>query len=138
MPTVGSRLGAGTLTLGATPNDFSFQVTNCRLEPSVTENEARGTLAEPKRAPTTTTDWVLAGTAIQDWEVDAPAGFVEYCRVNDGIEEPFVFTPSTTIGVSYEGTCRITPVMIGGEIVDDDSTSDYSFPISDFDRTPAP
>lgn len=136
MPTVGSRQGPGTLTFGSTPLDVSFQATNVRLEPTVTENEARGTLAEPKRAPTTTTQWALAGTGIQDWE-DA-AGFIEWARLNDGTEQPFTWTPSTEAGVVFDGTCRVTAMTIGGEIVDDDSTSDFTFPVSEFTRTDAP
>jgi hypothetical protein len=134
MPTTGSRLGPGKLTIGTAPNDYSYQITNTRLEPTVEENEARGTLAEPTRAPTTKTTWALAGTVIQDWELESPQGFVEFCRVEDGNEHPFTFVPNTVVAKQYTGTCRVTAVIIGGEIVDDDSTSDFSFPVSTFTR----
>ncbi len=125
-----SKLGEGTLTLGPSPNDFSWQVTNCRLEPSHEEADQRGTLAKPKRAKDITTTWVLAGTAIQDFELDAPEGFQEYCRVNNGIEVPYTFTPNTAAGKTYTGNVQIRAIPIGGDI-DEEVTADFSFPCSE-------
>lgn len=125
-----SKLGEGVLTLGATPQDFSWQVTNCRLEPSHEEADQRGTLAKPKRAAEVTTRWVLAGTAIQDFELDGPEGFADYCQDNNGTEVPYVFTPNTAAAKSYTGNCQIRAIVIGGD-VDVEITADFSFPCSE-------
>jgi hypothetical protein len=125
-----SKLGVGVLSLGATPQDFSWQVTNCRLEPSHEEADQRGTLAKPKRAAEITTSWVLAGTVIQDWEVDGPEGFADYCQDNNGVEVPYVFTPNTDAGKTYTGNVQIRAVIIGGD-VDVELTADFSFPCSE-------
>jgi hypothetical protein len=123
-----SRLGVGELSLGAVPDEFAMQVTNCRLEPSHEESEARGTLGKPNRAATVKTTWILAGSVVQDWELDAPEGFLEYCRVHNGEEVPFTFVPSTAHAKQYTGTVQIRATTIGGE-VDVELSSDFSLPV---------
>lgn len=125
-----SKLGEGVLTLGTTPSDFSWQVTNCRLEPSHEEADQRGTLAKPKRAKDITTTWVLAGTAIQDFELDTPIGFQDYCQDTNGTEVPYLFTPNSAAGKTYTGNVQIRAVVIGGD-VDVEITADFSFPCSE-------
>lgn len=127
MTVTDSRLGPGTLTLGAVPDDFTCQVTNCRLSPSAEEEDALPTLCEPERPASVTTSWALAGTVIQDWELDD--GFVEFCRVNDTTEVPFVFVPNTTAGKQYSGTVQIRAVEIGGD-VSAQLTTDFEFPLN--------
>jgi hypothetical protein len=123
-----SKLGPGKLTLGATPQDFSWQVVNCRLEPTHEEAEQRGTLAQPKRAATITSKWVLAGTAIQDFEI--PNGFQNYCQDNNGVSVPYSFVPNTVAAKKYTGTVQIRSVLIGGDI-SDELTVDFSFPTNE-------
>ena len=67
MPVVDSRLGPGTLVLG-TLTSIECQMANVRLEPSADETDGTPTLCEPAPAPQLSTSWVLAGTAIQDFD----------------------------------------------------------------------
>jgi len=132
MPVVDSRLGPGTLTLG-TLTSIECQMSNVRLEPSADETDGTPTLCEPTPAPELTTTWVLAGTAIQDWE-DAE-GFVEYCRLNVGLTVAFTWVPSTAKGVEFAGNCQVRAVAIGGQ-VSVQITTDWEFPVvGDITRT---
>ena len=57
MPFKDSRLGVGTLKIGpASPpvNEFNFQVSACRLTPSVDSEDGTPTLAVPAPAPLST------------------------------------------------------------------------------------
>ena len=121
-----SRLGPGTMTVGATPNEFTCQVTNARLTPTVTEGEVLATLCDINPVPTIETDWSFDGTVIQDWEL--PDGFVEYARTNTGTTQPVEFTPSTAIGVVYGFDVQVRPMEIGGD-VNKQLTSDFTWPV---------
>ena len=125
MPTfTDSRLGPGTLTLGAT--DFSVQISNARLAPDVQSDDGTPTLAEPKPAPLMEVSWSLEGEAISDWS--AADGFVMYCLANSGSEVAFVFTPDTAAGTNFSGTCQIRPVEIGGNVAEQ-VTVPFAFPL---------
>lgn len=123
-----SRLGPGVLELGATPQAFQMQVANGRLEPSHEESDNRPTLGKPDRAKTVKTTWVLAGTLVQDFELDAPEGALEYLRTHNGEEQPFRWVPSDTTAKQYSGTVQIRASTIGGD-VDVELTSDFSLPL---------
>ena len=123
-----SRLGPGVLELGATPDDFAMQVANVRLEPSHEETDQRGTLGKPDRPASVKTTWSLAGTLVQDWELEAPEGALEYLRTHNLEELPFRWVPNDTHAIQYSGTVQIRSVVIGGDI-DTETTSDFSFPV---------
>lgn len=132
MPVVDSRLGPGTLVLG-TLTSIECQMANVRLEPSADETDGTPTLCEPAPAPELTTSWVLAGTAIQDFEDDA--GFVEYCRLNDGTTVTFTWIPATAYGVEFSGSVQVRAVAIGGDVAVQ-ITTDWEFPVvGDITRT---
>ena len=134
MAATDSRLGPGTLELG-TLTGAGCQMTNVRLVPEYEEEDATPTLCDPDPAPTGTTDWSLQGTAVQDWENDATTGFVEFCRVNDGTVQTFTWTPSTSVGVQYSGSCQVRAVEIGGDVAVQ-ATTDFEFPVvGDLTRT---
>ena len=126
MSATDSRLGPGTLSLGST--DYGMQASNVRLVPSNDSTDGTPTLGEPNPAPILTTSWELSGTAIQDWETEGPAGFVEYCRANNNTVVAFEWVPNSGKTVKYTGTCQIQAVEIGGD-VNVQITTDFTFPV---------
>ena len=130
MPTIDSRLGPGTLTLGTT--DFGVQISNVSLVPSHNTTDGTPTLGVPTPAAEATTTWALKGSAIQDWE--DVAGFVEYCRANNNVEVAFAWEPNTGKTVSYSGLCKVLAVEIGGD-VNTQITTDFEFAVT---GAPAP
>ena len=124
MPLTDSRLGVGTLTLGAA--DYSEQAANVALEPDISEEDGTPTLAVPAPAPLATVGWNLTGTVIQDFG-DGPTSFLNYLMDHALEEVAFVFTPVTG-GVSYNGTCQVRPATIGGD-AGVQITSDFELPV---------
>lgn len=125
------KLGPGSLTLGSTPTDFAMQLTNARVEPTenVTEGEDLNLLdgSTLLGEDDVTYSYVLAGTAVQDLNA---SGFTDYTWDNAGVEVPFTFIPNTARGaaVGVTGTCRVSPVAIGGD-VKVRNTTDFTFAI---------
>ena len=107
-----SRQGIGTLTIGTT--DFAAQASTVKLTPSVNSEDGTPTLAVPKPAPSTTIDWALNVSAIQDFE--DPAGFVNFLMDNALAELPFVWEPITGSAPKYSGTIQIVPIEVGGDV----------------------
>jgi hypothetical protein len=138
MTVVDSRLGPGTLSLG-TLTGAGCQMGNVRLVPSRDEEEGTPTLCDPKPAPLITTSWALSGSAVQDWESDD--GFVEFCRLNDGVTVAFEWVPNSTLTdpVAYTGQVQVRAVEFGGDVAKQ-NTTDFEFPVvGDIARgTPSP
>lgn len=141
MATDSYKLGPGVLMLGTDPDDLSFeqQMTNTRLEPSenVDAGETFNLLdgGEVTDDDNVTYTYVLAGTALQDLNVD---GFTDYCYANKGTNVAFKFIPNTARGatVGVTGICRIAPILIGGD-VKVRNTAPWSFVVvGDVDWTP--
>lgn len=128
-PPVDSRLGPGTLKLGATDTDFGAQISNVVLEPSQDTEDGTPTLGEPDPLPLITESWVLKGEAIQDWE--EAAGFVNWCFDHALTEQDFEFEPNSSTPDSsvYSGSCMVTSIPIGGD-VSAQVTSAFEFPVS--------
>lgn len=123
-----SRLKAGTLTLdeAGSPVSFASQATNVRLVPKTDEDgDELEVLSGDTIEPDDVTSWTLNITAVQDF--DDAAGFVAYCLANAGTVVAFTWAPNAT-GVSYEGTCKIRPVEIGGD-VNARNTTGAEFPV---------
>lgn len=115
MPTIDSRQGVGTLTLGVLPGtDFAAQTSAVKLTPTVNSNDGTPTLATPEPAPETTIAWSLNVDAIQDFE--DPAGFVNYLMDNALSEVPFVWEPLTGSAPKYSGTVQLVPIEVGGDV----------------------
>jgi hypothetical protein len=127
MPVTDSRQGPGTLSLG-TLTAAECQMANVRLVPEQNEEDGTPTLCEPEPVPLITTTWNLAGSAVQDWELDSTVGFVEFCRVNNNSVVAFEWTPNTVHGVVYSGDCQIRAVEIGGD-VGTQNVTDFEFPV---------
>jgi hypothetical protein len=130
MPLTDSRLGVGTLTLGAA--DYSEQASNVALEPDISEEDGTPTLAVPSPAPLATVGWNLTGTVIQDFGV--ASGFLNYLMDHALEEVAFEFEPVTG-GVTYSGICQVRPATIGGD-AGVQITSDFELPVvGDLTRT---
>lgn len=136
MTVVDSRLGPGTLSLG-TMTGAGCQMSNVKLVPTREETEGTPTLCEPKPAPLIETTWSLQGSAVQDWENSA--GFVEFCRNNDGQTVSFTWVPNTSLTpeVAFSGSVQVRAVEFGGDI-GKQNTTDFEFPVvGALDRTEA-
>lgn len=140
MAIVESRLKDGVLTLGTgTPEDFSCQITNCRINSTYDDDgDAVETLCGDTIPPGRKLGGrSLAGTVIQDWSAVTPAvSFIDYCWDNDLKVVPFSYTPAT--GTVLTGDCRIeVPGETYGGDVNVRITSDFDFGIiGDVTRTP--
>jgi hypothetical protein len=125
MPLIDSRLGRGTLTIGS--NGYEAQVTAVTLKPETKSDDPEPTLDNIDPTPDETVSWTLVGDVIQDWQdVD---GFVRYCFANAGAEVPFVWTPSTNLGTTFTGVCKIRPVEVGGDVKIRNKSS-FEFPVA--------
>lgn len=123
-PPIDSRLGPGTLKLGAV--DYGAQVANVTLEPSTDEEDGTPTLGDPDPLPELTESWVLTGEAVQDFEADA--GFVNYCMDNALTVVPFEFVPNSDQTNKWTGDVLLTSVPIGGD-VSVQIRSSFEFPV---------
>ncbi|MGI9116383.1 MAG: hypothetical protein ACR2JV_01950 [Gaiellales bacterium] len=126
MTVIDSRLGPGTLVFAST-HDFSVQVSSCSLTPSTNETDGTPTLGAPDPAPEVTFDWNLTGNTISDWS--SATGFVNWAMDNAGDEVTFTFTPSTSAGMDYSGSCQVRPIEIGGD-VSSQSIVSFEFPVT--------
>jgi hypothetical protein len=137
MAIVESRLKDGLLTLGATPEDFSCQITNCRINSTYDDDgDAVETLCGDSIPPGRKLGGrALAGTVIQDWDA-ATGSFIDYCWDNDLAVVAFSFTPNAA-GPVLSGDCRIeVPGETYGGDVNVRITSDFEFGIiGDVTRT---
>jgi hypothetical protein len=120
-----SPLGPGTLTLGATPTDFSCQVENAALQWNKTTSTEIWTLCGAMIPPLALYAAHLTGRFIQDNMQSA--GLAAFCYTNMGKQLAFVFTPNTVDAAKYTGTVIVDPLTFG-------STDKYGTPqVADFD-----
>ena len=137
MAVTDSRQGPGTLTLG-TLTGAGCQMSNVRLVPEANEEDGLPTLCDPKPPPLMTTVWSLQGTAVQDWELPATTGFVEFARVHDGETVTFTGCRIPTSASSTRASCQVRAVEIGGDVAVQ-TTTDFEFPVvGDLARKRAP
>lgn len=132
--TASYKMGPGTLKFGTAPDQdaFEMQVTNCRVDPTETAGDDINTLDGGTLSGDVEYSFVLAGTAVQDLHA---SGFTAYTWTNRGLEVDFEFIPNTLEGAIIAGTCRISPMTIGGD-VKSRPTSDFAFAvIGDPDNT---
>jgi hypothetical protein len=133
---VESRVVKGVLTLGVTPGtDFSCQPTNIRVTPSYADDgDQVETLCGDVIPAGKKESWVLAGTAIQDF--DDPDGFLAYCFENRMTTVPFEWQPNITGAPTWSGNVVIVALEEGGD-VNVRITTDFEFDVSGIPlRTP--
>lgn len=132
MPINTTKLGPGTLTLGAGAIEVNAQLTSASVTPSEsveTTDPIKVLSGETMEGDETATyTFVLDGTFLQD--LGAVSSVVAWSWENMGTEQPFVFTPNTAAGVACSGTLVPVPLRIGGDEVDaGPMSSDFSWRI---------
>lgn len=123
-----ATLGPGHLKIGLTgsPREFAAQLTKCAINTDTKSDDPIDTLDGSQVAGEDTYTNALAGTILQDYDLDS---LEIYCFDNRGREMPFVFIPSNAGEVQWSGTVKIRPVgSIGGD-VKKKNTSDFEFTI---------
>jgi hypothetical protein len=130
MTIVESRVKQGVLTFGedAESSDFSCQPTNVRVTPSYDDDgDQLETLCGDVIPPGKKESWVLAGTAVADF--DNPEGFLSYCFDNRMMTVPFKWQPNITGAPTWSGNVVIVALEEGGD-VNTRITSDFEFDLS--------
>jgi len=128
---VESRVKSGVLTLGGTGGtggtDFSCQPTNIRVTPTTDDDgDPVETLCGDMIPAGKKESWVLAGTAIQDFDDDA--GFLSYCYDNALTTVEFTWQPNVTGAPEWAGSVLIEALEEGGD-VNTRITTDFEFDI---------
>lgn len=110
-------LGPGTLTIGPTgsPREWGGEVTEISIEPDTKTEDPTPVLDGTNVDGETTTTWTLKAKAFQRYDKES---LMAWCAQEAGKLHPFVFTPvnETSGAMTISGTCKITPVAIGGEV----------------------
>ena len=127
MPVNAQVMGPGTFSIGSvgTPLDLTAQVTTLSVEFSEEVDDSVPTLSGESLEGEATYPATLTGTLIQDLTED---GMYDYTWTNKGVIVPFTFTPSTVVGRSVTGNCRIAPLNLGGD-VKKKNTTDFTWAI---------
>lgn len=135
-----TKLGPGTLTLGAGALEVSSQLTSCKVTPSesVTTTDRKKVLSGESTEPSESVDftYALEGNFLQDLAVGA---VVDWSWTNKGTEQPFTFVPNTAADRQVQGVLKPVPLSIGGDEVDADMASDFTWRIigePDFEAAP--
>lgn len=123
-----SVLGPGHLKIGATgsPREFATMLTKASLNTDTKTGDPIDVLSGDQFAGDDTYTFTLAGTLLQDYDMDS---LELYCYENRGKEEPFVFVPSNAGAVQWSGIVKIRPVASIGGDVKKKNTSDFEFTI---------
>jgi len=129
MPASVTKLGPGTLTIGAVPNDFTCQVTAARVEWEVDAEDAVQVLCGESVPGARTYSASLTATILSDLGLTPGPGIVEFSWTNKGTEQPFEFVPKTTAAKAVTGTLIIDPISVGGDESGQNMLSDFEFAI---------
>ena len=131
MPINRTKLGPGTLTLGAGAMEVNAQLTSCAVVPAETVDtgDTIKVLSGETLAPdeTATYAYTLEGTFLQD--LGAVSSVVDWSWANKGTPQVFTFTPNTAAGTVVDGTLVPVPLRIGGDEVDATMTADFTWRI---------
>lgn len=133
MPIKTTKLGPGTLTLGAGALEVNAQLTSATVAAAESVNggtDAVKVLSGEELAATDGTPsyaFTLSGNFLQD--LGDVASVVDWSWTNMGTDQDFVFTPNTAAGVAVSGTLVPVPLSIGGDEVDANMASDFTWRI---------
>lgn len=126
-----SRLKNGTLsftptTPPGTAVNYECQATNVHVTPSYEDDgDAVETLCGDTKAPGKKGTYVLAGTVIQDFDLEA--GFQAFTWEHEAETVAFEWVPNdVTTGPTITGSCVIVGLEIGGD-VNTRLTTDFEF-----------
>lgn len=120
MPINTTKLGPGTLTLGAGALEVNAQLTSCKVTPSESVEATddikvlSGEVLDGDESASYA--FVLEGNFLQD--LAAVSSVVAWSWTNKGTEQSFVFVPNTAAGTEVSGTLVPVPLTIGGDEVD--------------------
>jgi|SRR5262245_17038864 len=128
MPAKVTKLGPGTLKVGATGTevDFTCQVTAAHVDWTVDEGDDTVVLCGETVPGERTYSSVLAGTLYQDLST---GGIVEYSWVHRGETQPFTFEPNDEWAASVAGNLILDPLTVGGDTAGENMTSDFEWKI---------
>jgi hypothetical protein len=120
-------LGPGSLVLGETgsPRQWGADVKTAKITPSTNKDDDVPMLDGSNMAGEETTTYTLNGTIQQDYDADS---LIEWCWINRGTQQPFVFVPTTAGMVEASGTVTVRPLEVGGD-VKTRPTTDFEFAI---------
>jgi len=106
--------GPGTITLGATPLDFSCEVLGGKVTHNYEEiGTARTPLCGTERPATKKRTDGLAFNLENDLTA---AGLYQYLMTNDLTTVPFVYTPNTAAAASWAGSVQLQlPADVGAD-----------------------
>lgn len=123
-----TKLGPGTLTIGAEANlmTFSSQTRSCKLTPSVDTEDSFYVLSGEQQEGDRTESWALTGTFVQDF--GATESTTEWLFTHRGERHPFIFIPSTAAGRRVSGELIVEAIDIGGDVMTR-PTSDFEFTV---------
>jgi hypothetical protein len=120
MPINTTKLGPGTLTLGAGALEVNVQLTAAKVTPSeaVETTDAIKVLSGDSLAgdESATYTFALEGKFLQD--LGAVGSVVAWSWDNMGTEQPFEFVPNTAAGIECTGTLVPVPLTVGADEVD--------------------
>lgn len=132
MPINTTKLGPGTLTLGAGALEVNAQLTSAKVTPSESVEQTddikvlSGEVLDGDESASYS--FVLEGNFLQD--LGALSSVVAWSWANMGTEQAFVFTPNTVAGVEVAGVVTPVPLTVGGDEVDGPPLrSDFSWRI---------
>ncbi len=127
-----SKLGPGTLTVGAGPLDASAQIIGCKVTPSEVVDQSDDLKVLTHEVldgdETVTFDYVLEGELLQD--APGATSIVDYSWAHAGEVVPVVFTPNTAAGREVTGDVTMVPLTIGGDEADVRMRSSFSWRFS--------
>jgi hypothetical protein len=131
------NLGPGVLKFGETGTevDVSCLVNNGKIEPNITAGDTKTMLCGKQKSAPDELEWTISGNV--DVDAGKAAGFFAMTWQNIGAEVPFEFTPSTEVGTTVIGTCKLAPLSLGADAEGDYLNSDFEFALIDFDPATA-
>lgn len=133
MPIKTTKLGPGTLTLGAGALEVNAQLLGCKITPSesVETSDAIRVLSGEQLDgdENVTHTFVLEGTFLQD--LGEVASVVAWSWANMGTPQPFAFVPNTAAGTAVDGITVPVPLTIGADEASETENmeSDFSWRI---------
>lgn len=129
MPVKSTKLGPGTLTVGATGTlmDFSCQMSAAQVTWEVESEDDVIMLCGDTKPGSRTYNASLTGTVDQD--LTDEAGAVAWTWANKGTVQPFEFVPNTAAGATVTGDVMVDPLSVGGDTGGADMTSDFTWAV---------
>lgn len=127
MPAKVSKLGPGSLSIGAVGSevDFSCQVENAQVQWDKSKDDDVTVLCGDVVPGATTYTAQLTGTLFQD--TADPDGIVQFSWANKGTTQPFIFIPNTADAMQVTGELTIDPITVGDDTAGANMDSDFTW-----------